>query len=139
MTEEDRKAFTSSVERKYNTTVDYYVDKGMSEEDAQRALSERQRTFTLQKCIEKYGEDAGKIRWEDRQDKWKQKMFADDQKICCGQSKACIKLAELILENSDVELKYGDSEFRIYNHDTVYLYDITNLKTKKIIEFNGDI
>ena len=66
-------------------------------------------------------------------------MFADGTKICSGQSKACAKLVSLILENSDIDLKYGDNEFRIFDNDTTYLYDITNVSKKKIIEFNGDM
>ena len=139
LTEEDRKNFTGSIEREYNTTLEYYVNRGMSEKEAEQALSERQRTFTLEKCIERYGEVEGRLRWEERQDKWKKKMFADGTKICSGQSKACAKLVSLILENSDIDLKYGDNEFRIFDNDTIYLYDITNVSKKKIIEFNGDM
>lgn len=142
LSEEDRNKFISSIDREYNTTLEYYINKGMTEEEAKKALTERQRTFTLEKCIEKYGEVDGRLRWDDRQDKWKLKMFADDQKICCGQSKACAKLVELILEGTDgtdVELLYGDNEFKIFDFSTVYLYDVTNVKKKKIIEFNGDL
>jgi hypothetical protein len=42
----------------------------MNEEEAKKALSERQTTFTLAKCILKYGEETGKQRWSDRQAKW---------------------------------------------------------------------
>ena len=41
----------------------------MSYEEAQEALSERQRTFSKERCIEKYGEDGLKV-WEERQNKW---------------------------------------------------------------------
>lgn len=141
LSEDDRKNFTNSIEREYNTTLSYYTNRGLSEEEAKTVLSERQRTFTLEKCIEKYGEVEGKLRWEERQYKWKMKIFADGTKLCCGQSKACHKLISLILENSNVELEYGDKEYRIFdfNTDTIYLYDITNLNKKKIIEFNGDM
>ena len=37
-----------------STRIEYYTARGLSEEDAVIALSERQRTFSLEKCIEKY-------------------------------------------------------------------------------------
>lgn len=60
----------ASKNRKYTNRIDYYLDKGMSLEDAQKALSERQRTFSLEKCIKKYGKTEGFKRWRERQDKW---------------------------------------------------------------------
>jgi len=41
-----------------------------NEEEAKRLLSERQRTFTLEKCIEKYGAIKGRERWVRRQEQW---------------------------------------------------------------------
>ncbi|MEG1142150.1 MAG: hypothetical protein RSE41_06875, partial [Clostridia bacterium] len=40
----------------YNTQIEFYLNKGMSNEEAENALNERQKTFSLEKCIEKYGE-----------------------------------------------------------------------------------
>ena len=42
----------------------------MTEEQAKNALAERQRTFTLEKCISKYGEEEGLRRFSERQQKW---------------------------------------------------------------------
>lgn len=42
------------------TKIDYYLVRGYSEQDAKKALRERQRTFTLEKCIAKYGEEKGR-------------------------------------------------------------------------------
>lgn len=56
--------------RLYTTRVDYYLNKGMSLEEAQRALTERQRTFSLEKCIKKYGKEEGLRRWKERQTRW---------------------------------------------------------------------
>ena len=57
-------------DRVSDTTVDYYMLKGYDVETSKKLLSERQRTFTLEKCIEKYGDVAGYERWMDRQEKW---------------------------------------------------------------------
>lgn len=56
--------------RSYTTRISYYLNKGMTLEEAQKALAERQRTFSLEKCIKKYGEDEGFKRWKERQAKW---------------------------------------------------------------------
>ena len=52
-------------------TKEYYIKHfGMSDEEAVKALSERQATFSLEKCIEKYGDEKGLERWKERQKKW---------------------------------------------------------------------
>lgn len=50
--------------------VEYYTKRGYSEEDAKKALSERQATFSLEKCIEKYGTEDGHRIWSERQELW---------------------------------------------------------------------
>ena len=54
----------------YNTSLEYYLKKGYSEEDSKKLLSERQSTFSLEKCIKKYGTDEGIKKLKIRQDKW---------------------------------------------------------------------
>jgi len=53
-----------------NTQLGYYINQGMTEENAQLALRERQATFSLKKCRLKYGEIKGLKIWKDRQIKW---------------------------------------------------------------------
>ena len=53
-----------------NTTLEYYLSKGMGEDEAKHALRKRQTTFSLEKCIEKYGEVEGIKRFKERQEKW---------------------------------------------------------------------
>lgn len=52
------------------TRIEYYLARGLNEEEARKALSERQSTFSLEKCIEKYGEVDGMEVWAARQRKW---------------------------------------------------------------------
>lgn len=74
MTEEEKKAAVRKAnkadEKEYSTRLDFYLNRGYSEKEAKEQLKKRQRTFTLEKCIEKYGEKAGRARWEERQRKW---------------------------------------------------------------------
>ena len=54
-----------------NTTqIGYWLKKGYTEEESKKKISNRQITFSLQLCIEKYGEVLGKEKWMDRQIKW---------------------------------------------------------------------
>lgn len=65
-TEESRKENFS-----HTTTLEYYMyNKGMTREEAEEALSERQATKDLVKLIEKYGEEEGKRRHREITKKW---------------------------------------------------------------------
>ena len=50
--------------------VGFWLKKGISLEEAKLKVSERQRTFSYQKCIKKYGYEKGKQMFEDRQKRW---------------------------------------------------------------------
>ena len=56
--------------------IKYWIKKGYSEEEAKQKVSERQSTFTLEKCIAKYGEEEGIRRYTERQTKWSAKVEA---------------------------------------------------------------
>ena len=56
--------------KKNSATLEYYLEKGMSMEDATRARKKRQTTFSLKICIEKYGLYVGISIWKERQEKW---------------------------------------------------------------------
>lgn len=53
-----------------STNIEYYLTRGFDESEGRKLLSERQSTFSLEKCIEKYGEIEGKLVWQTRQNKW---------------------------------------------------------------------
>lgn len=53
-----------------NVRIEYYLQKGMTYEEARKALSKRQNTFSLEKCQKKYGKQKGKEIWEARQQNW---------------------------------------------------------------------
>jgi len=53
-----------------STTLLYWINQGYNEEDARLKLSERQCTFSKDKCILKYGQIKGLEIWKNRQIKW---------------------------------------------------------------------
>lgn len=55
------------------TRKEFYMKKGFSEEESLKMLSNRQRTFSLDICIDKYG-DRGLDIWKERQDRWISKL-----------------------------------------------------------------
>lgn len=75
-TEESRAAVKKKMaeNRTPTTVIEYYLNKGMSEDEARSALIERQTTFSKEICIEKYGKEEGTKRWNDRQNKWMNTM-----------------------------------------------------------------
>ncbi len=56
------------------TRIEYYLSRGMDGDAARKALAERQTTFSLEKCIERYGADEGRKVWQDRQDRWQETL-----------------------------------------------------------------
>jgi hypothetical protein len=54
----------------FDTSIEYYLNRGYSIEESKVLLKERQSTFSLEKCINKLGLDSGIKRWKERQDKW---------------------------------------------------------------------
>lgn len=51
-------------------TTEYYTSRGYSLKEAKGLVSERQTTFSLEKCIEKHGKAEGTKIWQTRQEKW---------------------------------------------------------------------
>ena len=129
-----------------------YLRQGMSEEETKSALSERQRTFTLEKCIERHGEEEDRRIFEERQIKWLKKM--DDLYQAGAYSKFPKNLS--LNGTSQVERMFIDKIIRQFNLPENYvfcyrtnqllLYDKENCRwyfydfayKNKIIEVNGD-
>lgn len=65
--------------RSYNTRLDYYIDKGLTYEEALVALKNRQETFSLKKCIERHGSNKGKEIWKNRQIRWQNTLKSKTQ------------------------------------------------------------
>lgn len=56
--------------RKYNTRIDYYIEKGYTHSEAENFLKERQAVGRLSKFQERYGKEDGLKKWKERQRKW---------------------------------------------------------------------
>ena len=128
----------------YTTRLDYWTNKGFNEEDAEQKLKERQLTFTLDLCIEKYGEEKGKEIYDNRQQRW-QKSLVENGNLKCGFSKVSQDLFYSILpfyNFEDMKKIYFATKNKEYfickGKREYYQYDFVDLKNKKIIEYNGD-
>ena len=128
---------------KQPTRIEYYLKKGYSKEEAKKELSKRQSTFSLQKCIEKYGENIGNKIWLDRQERW-QKKLSENGNIKGGYSKISQILFYDILKFYKDEDKINvffytkNNEIILKSDKKIYLYDFTDISKRKIIEYNGD-
>lgn len=124
--------------------IKYWIKKGYSEEDAKMKVSERQKTFTLKKCIEKYGEEDGLKRWQERQLKWQnnyqhlnyskisQELFWSIFNIL----KDDCYFAQNLNGTKDESGK--NHELRVKTSKSSVSLDFYYQKTNSIIEFDGD-
>lgn len=130
----------------YTTTIQYWLKKTDGDlEKAKELLSKRQSTFSLEKCIEKYGEKEGKQRWLNRQEKWhknyKKCNFSKiSQELFWGivdklPSSENIFFAQLD-ENKQKDVSGKNNELRL-TLEKVILPDFIDISTNKIIEFDG--
>ena len=105
---------------------------------AKQLLTRHQTTFSLEVCIEKYGEYDGFKIWKNRQTKWKSKVFNKNTYIGQGTSILCNNIIAEIVKYEHA-LLYGKKEKFIYDKEykRAYKYDITKPSNKKIIEING--
>lgn len=125
-----------------STCIEYYTSKGYTEEQSKKLLSQRQTTFSKEICIEKYGEEEGIKRWEERQKKWLKILDdkSDAEKKRINRLKACggssISTAERSLFAKIKEF-YPETQHQfIINSDVGFVYDIRYKNI--IIEYNGD-
>jgi hypothetical protein len=126
------------------SNIKYWTKTGLSEEEAKEKVSKHQSTFSLEKCIKKYGEEQGKKRFNERQDKWLNSLIKNGSMVI-GFSKISQDLFYKLLEKYDIVDKdkiyfaTHNKEFKLEKENGgVWLYDFTDTINKKIIEFHGD-
>lgn len=146
-------------------TKEYYMTHfNMSEDEAEKALSERQSTFSLEKCIEKYGDEEGRKRWKERQEKWQKTLMSkpieeihriNASKVWKSPAYSKVsqefakKLAEQLKtkqEYLELNIKYatldnkglGEQCVRSLDNKRLYKIDFSIPDLKIGIEFNGD-
>ena len=124
-----------------DTNIEYYLNQGMSVFEAKLALKERQRTFSLEKCIKKYGKEEGTKIFKERQKRWiksLKKNFNENGFTNMFQS----KLGNLIITDISKNLNitnindYVEYYIHDYEYDRGFVYDF--IYNDKIIEINGD-
>lgn len=134
--EKNRKAIKNAIK---DTNIEYYLNQGMSKEEAEQALKERQATFTLEKCIKKYGEIEGLKRFSERQQKWLKSLRKNFENYGDNRSPQSKFASEIIKECCKIlNIKKPYKEKYIYdniNH-RAYAYDFKY--NDKLIEFQGD-
>jgi len=73
-----KKAIESSLANENNAThstkLQWWIDRGFTEEEAKVKLSKRQTTFSKEKCIEKHGNEEGLAKFNKRQEKWQETL-----------------------------------------------------------------
>jgi hypothetical protein len=126
------------------TQLGYWLNKGYNNEEAALKLSERQTTFSKEICVEKYGELEGLRVFTDRQNKWNNSL-SENGKLKMGYSKISQELFYEIMEHYSINEK-ENIKFATHNNELklprenggIWLYDFTDTKNKKIIEYHGD-
>ena len=122
-----------------STNIEYYLTQGMSEEDAKIALSERQATFTYEKCIKKYGEIEGLKIFSNRQQKWLKSLYQNFQNNGDGRSKQSIFAKNIIKYCcKQLNISIPKKEKYIYWKETNQAFTYDFIYKNKIIEFQGD-
>ena len=138
------------------TNIEYWLKKGYNYEEAQKIISKRQSTFSLDKCIEKYGESEGIKRFNERQNKWQRTLKKKPNYmeivykrtfngICASKISQDLfinihnNLKALNINIQDIYYQSNNHEwgFGIKNRGGV-LYDFVIPSLKYAIEFNGE-
>ena len=160
MTEEQKDFAISEAVNKYIKStpkenrpmnIEYWVKQGMSEAEAKIKVSERQTTFSLEKCIEKYGEEQGRKKWAARQEKWQDTLNAKpieelariNRAKMDGSSGSISKVSRKLFSalhvqgarwGSTVDGHGGEAMIKAENKSFMLDFVLAN----KCIEFNGD-
>lgn len=138
-------AETAKNNNNLNTTIDYYLARGLSKDEAELKLSDRQTTFSLDKCIKKYGAEKGTEIWEKRQEKWQSTLNSKSpEEIQSINAKKISKIGPIssaenelfeILKDAYPNIK-KQHRLAVPNSKHNYFYDIS--LDNKIVEYNGD-
>jgi very-short-patch-repair endonuclease len=122
---------------KYPTKIEYYLHKGYTSDQAIEMISERQKTFILEKLIDKYGYDHAKSIYNNRQEKWL-KSLHENGNLKSGYSFVSQDLFNKINESFSM----NNFQYMVKNGEFIiskYAIDFIDHDTKRIIEFNGDL
>jgi hypothetical protein len=129
------------------SNIEYWVEKGFNYQQAKLKVTERQTTFSLDICVQKYGEEDGLKRFNERQIKWltnyKRTNFSKiSQTLFWGilESEPMIKNNNIFFATFNNGFKDDsgkNNEYRLSLLNGVILPDFIDLTKRKIIEFDG--
>lgn len=130
-----------------NTTIEFFIKQGLSYEEAVEALKDRQDVGRLDKFIERYGDEEGRKKWKERQEKWmknyKKNNFSKiSQKLFKSvYEQICNKYSEIYFatlnDNKEYEETGRNFEYRLELTTSYILPDFFIKDINKIIEFDG--
>ena len=116
--------------------TEYWVKRGYSEAQAKRKVVEHQTTFSLKKCIDRYGEEDGRQRWKQRQDKWLTTLETNGTRGTDTSILANEFFKLLLAEFPNAKCAITGGEKRVRCNGRTYSLDF--FCDGKIIEVNGD-
>jgi len=131
----------SDYAEKINTKLEYWMAKGFNKEDATEMLKNRQTTFSLDKCIEKYGKEKGQQVFYRRQKKWLASLHENFIREGDGRSPSsqfANSIIQAICSRLQIQVPTKEKYIRDKSTGMAYSYDFTLKQKRKIIEFNGD-
>lgn len=133
---------------KDTTKLSYWLEKTNGDvEEAKKLLTQRQSTFSLDKCIEKYDKEKGREIWLNRQERWhknyKKSNFSKvSQELFwqifeCLDNSSDIFFAELD-GNKEKDLSGVNHELVLRLNESIIKPDFIDVEKRKIIEFDGE-
>lgn len=135
-----KKAIDNYTKDKRWNTMEYYISKGMDYEQAKSAQSDAQRTFSLQKCIDKYGEEEGKRIHKDRQERWQKTLMSKSPQEIAEINK---KKAHSLGATSNIEKQFRDRLASFFpdlrgTQQVTPTINVDVMLNDHVIEFFGD-
>lgn len=115
-------------DREFTTQLEYYIDRGFNEEQSLLLLKERQRTFSKEICIKKYGEELGLIKWQERQEKWLKN---------CKRTNFSQISQKLFKEVYDIIIKDNKNDIYFAILDKNKLYDLSGKNYEFYLKLNN--
>jgi hypothetical protein len=129
-------------------SVEYWLKRGLSEEEAVKKVKEIQTTNTVDNYIKKYGEQDGIRKFLERKKQWSKSMMekkVQSSNTGCSYSKSSRQLFEKVIDvlnKKDIhfdKIYYGEHEFGKWDHQykRPYFYDFVIPDIKFCVEYNG--
>lgn len=107
------------------TSLDHWIKKGYSYDDAVEMRRRRQQTFSLQKCIEKYGKEKGIEIFNKRQEKWQNtlKSKPEEERIIISLKKNTFSIEGWMLRGYTEQEAQGIVKERFNRSSSKYFSD----------------